>query len=1130
VSGRPLKKLKTLESISESWLPSADVSCGIADYSPADCIVNLVNLAKVSRSERQWYEHHRRSHSHTAPIPDNEDCWICGGAKFRRGTFSRKDPSEKSLVVLPPWHTISVDAVGPMGCASLYGAVGGYIFNDHSRSKEKLVELYVSHDQYAAMLERVALWCVVNGLRLHRVVCDNHPVLIGDEAQAVAASFQFLIDPISPYTPQEGGNHEKAVGDVMRISRSQMLMAHWMPDLAWGGSLKYAGIVYNHTAHKSLDGVAPKESRTGTKIDLDHAGIFPWGCPVLYSIPKQHRANGDNKHAAIACDGFFFGHDGYSFLVFNPVDMQVVKVSRKKVKFMLSIFLTPRPTISNLNGGIISQHVEQAKKSGSSISTSVAVAPHRHGTWLNTERLKQAATQNRQLAANAAGVKSADTDPRDFIGLRVSKDFSGVMYEGTIVSYKKPWYKVKYDDGDEEEMNLREVLKYQNMRVDATIRAEAVKRFEVENSAEGALVASSLVQAFGRVRARELFSPARMCHVVAVAGVFVPGSLPVQQVSRDRERVEDVVPFLAAVVESWEAERATALKRMPVPFNIYKALTLDDYKDWVKCGRKELDGFKDDNVYKVVRWEDMDKSAPLLRFKEIFSRKYKTNERGEVVLDKYKLRCASMGNFIRHLYSPFEVYAPSASSSTLRLFLAICVESQFVPRSLDVSQAYTKAGEKRLLYSVKPAFADVGELSDDQIELLRERCLKMSDKELRELGDTSKRTPTEVWKHLRAVYGVPDASQTWETECVTTLKDMGLKQCVLDPSMFVKVERDSSGHVAAWLLAIKKTDDFAYVGPLSSWFEKEFTKRYKCTLNGKLNSFFGMHIEFDEKARTCELTQPKLIKHAEEMFADELSRIHHQAVPLLPSVKVVPATEEEVHEAKHLQFPTLVGMLMFLAINSKPEIGFAVNMMSRQLKTWSRAHFVLALKILKYVICTRDRGIMWSAGRDPFGVNAIYACSDTDFAGCERTRKSMGGRVSRMNSGPISFSWKLQSVIHVSTTGAELQEACANALDVVGVRNLLKEIGFTQTKPTVVYCDNKPAIQIAHNEGALSQQSKHLDIRVFKIRELIKSKQIVLNYINTQRCIADIFTKALPPQRFVYLRDMLCGYSVFAPE
>ena len=143
-----------------------------------------------------------------------------------------------------------------------------------------------------------------------------------------------------------------------------------------------------------------------------------------------------------------------------------------------------------------------------------------------------------------------------------------------------------------------------------------------------------------------------------------------------------------------------------------------------------------------------------------------------------------------------------------------------------------------------------------------------------------------------------------------------------------------------------------------------------------------------------------------------------------------------------------------------------------------------------------------------------------------RDSRSMGGRITSMNSGPISFQAKRQSIVSVSTTAAELQQITDTALDVVGLRNLLKEIGLSQNNPTIVYCDNQPAIRICHNAGSLSNKTKYLDIKIFKIRELIANKEVMVSYIKSQRNVSDIFTKALPPQQFVYLRDQLTGYSV----
>ena len=53
-----------------------------------------------------------------------------------------------------------------------------------------------------------------------------------------------------------------------------------------------------------------------------------------------------------------------------------------------------------------------------------------------------------------------------------------------------------------------------------------------------------------------------------------------------------------------------------------------------------------------------------------------------------------------------------------------------------------------------------------------------------------------------------------------------------------------------------------------------------------------------------------------------------------------------------------------------------------------------------------------------------------------------------------------------------------------------------------------------------------LDLKTYKIRELIANGDVVMQYCITQRQVADILTKLLPPQQFRILSDRLCGYWV----
>jgi len=82
-----------------------------------------------------------------------------------------------------------------------------------------------------------------------------------------------------------------------------------------------------------------------------------------------------------------------------------------------------------------------------------------------------------------------------------------------------------------------------------------------------------------------------------------------------------------------------------------------------------------------------------------------------------------------------------------------------------------------------------------------------------------------------------------------------------------------------------------------------------------------------------------------------------------------------------------------------------------------------------------------------------------------------------------------------------------------------------QTEPTVLWQDNQSAIHIAMNRGSLAKKTRALGIRILSIRNKIEDMKVVPHYLNTDKMIADIGTKALDPGRFCLLRDKLCGYA-----
>ena len=77
----------------------------------------------------------------------------------------------------------------------------------------------------------------------------------------------------------------------------------------------------------------------------------------------------------------------------------------------------------------------------------------------------------------------------------------------------------------------------------------------------------------------------------------------------------------------------------------------------------------------------------------------------------------------------------------------------------------------------------------------------------------------------------------------------------------------------------------------------------------------------------------------------------------------------------------------------------------------------------------------------------------------------------------------------------------------------------------VIYCDNTSAINISKN--LVMHTKKYVAIKYHFLRELLQDKEVRLEYVNTKEKIADIFTKSLPNDAFLYLRGKLGVIPLF---
>ena len=179
-------------------------------------------------------------------------------------------------------------------------------------------------------------------------------------------------------------------------------------------------------------------------------------------------------------------------------------------------------------------------------------------------------------------------------------------------------------------------------------------------------------------------------------------------------------------------------------------------------------------------------------------------------------------------------------------------------------------------------------------------------------------------------------------------------------------------------------------------------------------------------------------------------------------------------------------------------------------------HWKASQRILHYVQGTIDYGIHYATGAQLDLRGFIVS----NWAGYGNDRKSTLGFVFMIGYGPICSSSKKQASLALSLVEAEYQGAMNATIQVVWLHGILTEFGI-QTSPTVdLYCDNQNTIKI-YSDTVQKQRTKHIEVHMHYIQELVHDRTITLHYYPTEDQIADIFTKFFTEKRFVLLRSLL---------
>ena len=315
--------------------------------------------------------------------------------------------------------------------------------------------------------------------------------------------------------------------------------------------------------------------------------------------------------------------------------------------------------------------------------------------------------------------------------------------------------------------------------------------------------------------------------------------------------------------------------------------------------------------------------------------KWKADETGKIV--KAKARLVAKGFKQKHGVDYLDTFSPTANAASIRLIVALACKFDWELLHLDIEQAFVQS-----------------ELDHEVYMKLPPGCGSMSGK---------------IVRLCKSLYGLRQASRTFHKRLVSDLKRIGFEQSLTDPCILrFMVDDEVLGMV------VIHVDDILFAGlkRLGEFLVQALGDSLPTKNLGEVVFFLGCAFRRNREAGTIEISQESYIRSVLEKF--KICRT--SSIPASPANDYRSVKEDE--DAGDVPFREVVGSLMWIASQTRPDISNAVRAVARHSHEPKKSHWKAAQKILNYLLETADLSLKFSKDAAVDVGTLVYV--DADFA------------------------------------------------------------------------------------------------------------------------------------------------------
>ena len=370
----------------------------------------------------------------------------------------------------------------------------------------------------------------------------------------------------------------------------------------------------------------------------------------------------------------------------------------------------------------------------------------------------------------------------------------------------------------------------------------------------------------------------------------------------------------------------------------------------------------------------------------------------------------------------------------------------------------------------------------------------------------------ECGKLIYWLYGCRRAGQAWEDHYSGILVAAGFIRGVASPVVFFHPQRE--------LWCVVHGDDFTFAGYDEDldFVTEVLKKEYELKVRGRLGPDEKDIKRIDILGRILEYRSWGLSWRADPRHRKMV--LEHFG--FIPETKHLTTTgnknadkfegeqgQVELDKAEATNFRAIVARTNYMAADC-PNVQYPTKEVCRDMARPTLASQQKMKKLARYLLSWEE--VTFEYKWQDEDVENMRVFTDSDWAGCIKTRRSTSGGLIMLGSHCLKTWSSTQPTVAMSSAEAEYYAMVEGSTRGIGLQTLLKEMGV-KIGILVLSTDSSAAKSFASRRGL--GKLRHIEVKELWLQEAVCRGRITLRKIEGSKNPADIFTKYLSNDEIV---------------